>query len=213
MVMQTLLPQQLFGSGPAPFGVASAAPGTEQDLFNRATNVETAENANQQQQNNFLTDAFNRTQSTLLRGTPTDLLFSKAADTAGMRARGNLNSLRASLGARGIDPNSGAASGLLSRIMLQQQGDLMGAKRDISIEDAKSRQAGAAQNFANAMNLAQFRNTSPSMVGVDMATNLAEMRLAREGINAQSKSQRRASKDNLLGGIIGAGASILGGLI
>jgi hypothetical protein len=199
--------------GPKPLTVPKDQPGSDQFLFDSARNVETLENARFQQESGFLTNQFNMASQVLGRGSPTDLLFSQAADSAGARARGNMDRLRASMGARGIDPNSGAASGLLSRIMLQQQNDLTGAKRDISIDDARQRQVGAAQNFANALNLSQFRNQSPSMVGVDTATNLAELRLAREGINAQAASQKKASKNNLLSGVIQGGLGLLAGLV
>ena len=141
------------------------------------------------------------------------LLFSKAADAIGARGSQNVNALRSSLGARGLNPNSGAANGLMSRLMFQNQSDITGATRDVAIENQRARQVNAASNFANAMNLANLTNAPASGAMLETSQNIFEGDLAREGIKAQAKSNKAASKNNLIGGIIGAGASILGGLL
>lgn len=145
----------------------------------------------------------------LSKGIDTDLLFSRASDAAGLRARGAMDRLRASIGARGIDPNSGAAGGLLARIGLQQQSDIIGAKRDIAIEDQRARQVNAAQMFANALNLAQYRNSPVPQIGLD--ARMAGMELAQRERSERraDETARRAQRTNIFGSVLNAGANIL----
>lgn len=204
------------GSPPTPLTVPLTSPtGSGGALWNLAQSIGHREEAAGSEQANFLTNIFNQTSAALDQPIRKDLLFSQAADQVGLRARGAMDRMRTSLGARGIDPSSGAASGLLGRLMMQNQNALIGAQRDIDIADAQQRYANAAQKFGMASNLAQARNEflAPSMVPLDTATNLEEMQLAREGLAMQAKSQNKASKNNLLGGIISGGLGLLGSIL
>lgn len=160
-----------------------------------------------------LTGAYNESRRSMADLIDPNLLFSKASDAIGARSGQQLNDLRSSLGARGLNPNSGAASGMLSRLQFQREGALTGATRDIAIENQRQRQVNAALNFSNALNLANYQNSPASAVMLDTYQNLFEGDIAREGIRSQRKSQQEANQTNFLGGLIGAGAGILGGLI
>lgn len=188
-------------------------PSLEDTMKSQAADIVAQENARYGAGLGTLQQAYGQSQKALSDLIDPSLLFSKAADSIGARAAGNLSALRTSLGARGLNPNSGAASGALQRIAYQQAGDVMGATRDVALENQRQRQVAAAQNFANAMNLANYTNSPVSGANLETSQNLFEGQIAREGIKAQSKSNKAASKNNLLGGIIGAGASILGGLL
>lgn len=197
------------GNGAQPY----FAPGSEGDLSRRARDIGAEESRRYQQGLGGLTQAFNRTQGILDQGIDTGLLFSRAADASGARARGRVDQLRSSLGARGLNPNSGAASGMLSRLAMAQEGELTGATRDIAIENQKARQLGAAQNFNNAFNLAQYVNSPVSGIEYEASQNIFEGNIAREGLRSQERSADRASKRGLLGSLIGGGLSLLGGLL
>lgn len=158
-------------------------------------------------------DAYKQSSEVLNQGIDADLLFSRAADTAGARSRGLVESLRSSLGARGLSPNSGAAQGLLSRIAMSQQGELIGAKRDIAIENQRQRQVNAAVNFANALNLASYTNSPVPGARLETDQNIFEGLLGMYGVNRMSEAQSKAGKQNILGSLIGGGTSILGSLI
>lgn len=199
----------MVGSKPA----APAAPNYEKQMQAQAGSIEAQENQRYQSGLATATGAFNKAQQVLSQGVDTSLLFSQAADQIGARAGANMEALRSSLGARGLNPNSGAAQGLLSRLAFNQENALTGATRDIALEDQKRRQVNAALSFSNAMQLAGLINAPVSSVGLDTTQNLFEGQIAREGIASQRKSNKEANKTNILGGLIGGGASILAGLI
>jgi len=171
-------------------------PGSEADLIAQAERVEDEENRRYRSGLDVLNPAFENAQNVLSQGVDTNLLFSQAADAVGSRSRGSLRALRRSMGARNINPNSGAAQGLMSRMIAQNQGALIGASRDIAISDRDARQRNAAVNFGNALNLAGFRNAPVSSARLQTSQNIFEGNIAREGIAAMAASQGRASKDN-----------------
>ena len=160
-----------------------------------------------------LQGAFQQSQGVLSQGIDADLLFSRAADSVGARGIQNVNALRGSLGARGLSPNSGAASSMLSRMMFEQENALTGAKRDIAIENQKQRYTGAAINFNNALNLAEYTNSPVPTIELEAAQNTAELGLAHQGLRAQADAQRRANRTNILSAILGGGLGILGKLV
>lgn len=178
----------------------------EGELRRRASDIEGEEYGRYQGGLGVLQSAYAKAQGALDN---TDLLFSKAADAIGARSGMALNALRQSLGARGLNPNSGAASGMLARLMADRENSVMGAMRDTAI----ARQQAAAQNFQNALNLAVYQNAPVSSVGLDTETNIFEGLLARRGIESAQKSEKRAAKNSLYGGLIGGGANLLSGLL
>ena len=146
------------GTMESPFGPGHA--GSEGDLAWRAQDIETEERGRYERGLGSLIPAFQQSSNILNQGIDANLLFARASDAVGSRARMQMNGLRTSLGARGLNPNSGAASALLSRMDFDRQNALIGADRDILIEDRKFRQTGAAQNFANAL-VFLLKNTKP----------------------------------------------------
>lgn len=202
----------MIGGGSSTTATEPKPPSLEDTMKSQAADIAVQENARYQGGLGTLQQAYAASQSAMQPIDPS-LLFSKAADAVGARAMGNMNALRTSLGARGLNPNSGAASGLLSRIAFEQNNGVTGAIRDVAIDNQRNRQVAAAQNFANAMNLANYQNSPVSGVNLETTQNLFEGQIAREGIAAQKSSNKSASKNNLLGGLIGAGASILSGLL
>ena len=186
--------------------------GGEDTLRGISHDITGQENARYQQGLGTLTDAYRSSQAAMQ---PIDsaLLFSKLADSVGARSAGALNSLRTSLGARGISPNSGAASGLMERLAFQNQNAIVGGTRDIAIENQKERQTMAAQNFANALNLAGYTNSPVSGVNLDTETSIFEGLLARRGIESAQKSQKRAARQDTINGLIGLGGGLAKGLL
>lgn len=187
--------------------------GSKEDLHNQAEQIANEERMRYIGGRETLRDAYRQSQQALSSLVDPDLLYSKAADSVGARGRTNLESLRRSLSSRGISPNSGAAQGALSRLAFQTQGDLIGAKRDIALDNQRQRQVNAATQFAQALQLADYTNSPVSGIRYEAAQDAFEGDIAIAGINAQSASQKRSSRSNLLGSIIGGGASILAGLI
>lgn len=178
----------------------------EGELRRRASDIEGEEYGRYQGGLGVLQSAYAKAQGALDN---TDLLFSKAADAIGARSGMALNALRQSLGARGLNPNSGAASGMLARLMADRENSVMGAMRDTAI----ARQQAAAQNFQNALNLAAYTNSPVSGAGLETEQNIFEGLLARKGIDSAAKSAKKASKNSLLGGLLGGVGSILGGIL
>jgi hypothetical protein len=186
---------------------------SEQEMRRLAGNIEDTEGQRYQQGLNTLSGAFNQSQRTLSQGVDAGLLFSRASDSIGARSKSQLDALRTSLGARGMNPNSGAAGGILSRLMFEREGALTGATRDIAIDNQRQRQVNAAVNFANALQLANYTNAPVGGARLETEQNIFEGLLAQKGIAEQRKSAKEANKTDLLGGLIGAGSSILGGLL
>ena len=200
------------GGGVRPGANASggSGPGSETDLVSRADEIEAEEQRRQREGVGVVRGAFEESRRTLADLVDPNLLFSQASDAVGARSKRSLEGLRKSLGARGLNPNSGAAQGLLSRLISSQEGQLVGAKRDIALDNQRQRQVNAATNFANALNLSQEINRPVSAVGLDTATNIFEGRIAREGIAAQRASADKASSDNKLGSLGGGALSLVG---
>jgi len=182
-------------------------PGTEADLISQADRIETQENQRYESGLGTLSSAFADSQAVFKQGLDQDLLFSRASDAVGARAKSSVESIRRSLGSRGLNANSGAAQGLMSRSMFSQQGQLIGADRDVAIEDRKFRQVNAATNFANALNLAGYTSQPVSGARLETSQNIFEGNIAREGIASAAASQRYAAKKNKQGQI---GGGILG---
>lgn len=198
-------------------GTATATPkpvkhGTESELWDLASGIEAEEGRRYEQGLGTLTGAYNKAQDAF-KPVDSSLLFSRATDAIGARGAANMDALRRSLGARGLNPNSGAANGVLSRLMFENNNAVTGATRDIAIENQKQRQINAAQSFAAAMNLANFQNSPVSGAKSETSQNIFEGDLTREGIKAQAKAQKSANKTNLIGAGIGLVGSVLGGLL
>jgi hypothetical protein len=192
-----------FSFGTNPFG----SPG---DLYERAYQTEHEERRRQGVALGGLESEFAGLKDSLSKGIDTSLLFSRATDATGLRARGMMDRLRQSIGGRGIDPNSGAAGGLLSRIAMQQDNANVGAMRDIAIEDSRDRAARAGQLFTGALNLFQARNQPLPSALLDTALNQSELDLAREGLASQERMTKDANKKDFFSGLIKGGLSLAG---
>ena len=189
-----------------------AAFGSPQDMHDRAAAIEREERARHSRGVGIATTAFNESKGALSNLIDPNLLFSRASDSVGAQGRSSLEGLRRSLGSRGISPNSGAAGGSLERLAFARQGALVGATRDIGIENQRQRQVNAAQNFANALNLGQAINAPVPGALLETSQNIFEGNLAREAIASQRRSNKDANKTGLLGSLIGGGLGLLGGL-
>lgn len=138
------------------------------------------------------------------------LQFSFAADQAGGKARSGLRDLRGMLGARGLGSSSGAASGLASRIALQQQGSLIGAKRDIALAAAQRSALHSAQRQQLIGGIAGLTNQGPSMIGLDTITNLHDSFSAQFANEAERKEASKTRKEMRRGAALGALGGIAG---
>ena len=185
-------------------------PGSEGDLLNQANLIQEQETQRYQSGLDTLQTAFNSSQSELSQLLDGNLLYSRAADAVGAQGKSALSSLRTSLGARGISPNSGAANGTLSRLITSQQGQLIGAKRDIALANQEQRYKNAAVNFSNAANVASYINSPVSGVRYEAGQNIFEGNIAREGIASAERSNRYAAKKQKQGAIGGGALSLLG---
>ena len=184
----------------------------EGDMRNMAGQSQGQEEARYAEGKGLLTSAYADSQKALNSQIDPNLLFSRASDAVGARSIQSLNNFRQSLGARGLNPNSGVAGGALSRLMFQNDATLTGATRDIAIENQRNRQVAAAQNFANALNLAGYTNAPVSGVGLETEQNIFEGLLAQNGIAENRKSAKEAAKANEKAGWIGAIGGVAGGL-
>jgi hypothetical protein len=185
---------------------------SESTMRSQSSAIEAEENRRYGEGVGGAKDAYASLTKALLEPTDTSLLFSKASDAIGARGGGQMDALRTSLGARGLNPNSGAASGLLQRLMFNQENALVGAQKDIAIDAKARRDTNAATAFAAALNLNDRINAPVSQIGLDTTTNIYEGQIAKYGIDKQAKSAKKANESNMLGGLLGAGASILTGL-
>ncbi len=186
--------------------------GAANEMWDLAGGIEDEEVRRYQGGLDTLTSAYDESQKVLKEGIDTDLLFSRAADSVGARARSSVGNLRTSLGARGLNPNSGAAQGLMNRIGFESSNALMGAKRDIAIDNQKQRQVAAAMNFANALNLANYRNAPVGGARLEATQALMEYSLADRGVGAQERAARSAERNATMGTIF-QGVGTLAGLI
>lgn len=141
------------------------------------------------------------------------LLFSGAADQFGRQASEGLSSLRTAIGARGINPNSGAAAALAGNIGLQQQGQLMGARRDITMDSLRRRDAQRVQRFQQAFGMADFMNQGDSEIGLSALSGLVGLRERQLDKEDALTEARKARKDAKQGAALGSIGSIAGAFL
>jgi len=139
-----------------------------------------------------------------------DLQFSFAGDAAGASARGGMRNLRGMLGARGLGSSSGAAAGLAGRIAMQQQGQLVGAKRNIALEAARRNALHSAQRQQLIGGVAGLTNQGPSMLGLDTLTNLHDSYATQFGIGREETEARKGRKAAKQGAALSALGSLAG---
>lgn len=173
----------------------------EDRMVGQATDIQNQEQNRYQQGLGTLQGAYGQSQQSLSDLLSPDTLFTQASDAIGAQAGGQMDALRRSLGARGLNPNSGAASSLLSRIIFGKDQALAGANLQSKVEAQKLRQTASAQNFANALNLAGFTNSPVSQIGLDTTQNLYEGLLTREGLHNQKQANKDANKSGIWGDI------------
>lgn len=177
---------------------------TSEDMMRtQAGAIESEENRRYQQGFGLANQAYSDLRSTLASTVDPSLMFSKAADAIGARSSANLEALRGSLGARGLSPNSGAASGLLQRLAFQQGNSVMGAIKDTELESQRMRQVNAATQFGAALNLAGYANSPVPQIGLDTTQNIYEGQLAKYGIDKQAKSVKNANKTSPWDAVLG----------
>lgn len=202
-------------AGPAGDGNARARVAMESSLeaaLVKAFQLEGVENQRFQDSLGFLKGEFQRSNE----GFAADnarldrLLFSGAADRFGREASEGLSALRTSIGARGINPNSGAAAALAGNIGLRQQGQLMGARRDITMDSLRRRDAQRVQRFQQAFGLADFMNQGDSEIGLSALSGLVGLRERQLDKEDSLKEARKARKDAMIGSAIGLGGNLLG---
>ena len=184
------------GSGPAIAGenALGGSAWSEAGLMNAAGNVEAEEGRRYEEGIGYAKDAFATAQTELMKGPDQDLLFSRAADSIGARGRRSLESVFGSLSGRGLSPTSGAGRSMVGRLAGEQTGALIGADRDIAIDTRAKRQANAAQNFINALNLSGQIQGDVSTARMDMGLNLFEGNLVREGMENQRQMVEYSNK-------------------
>lgn len=146
----------------------------------------------------------------------TNLALGSQFDQIGQNAVDQSRGLRSMLGGRGIDPSSGTAAALASRVGMQQQALKYGSMRNAAMDSYQRRNANRTAQYAQQLNLAQFGNQSPSMIQLDALTNKAEFDLAdlvsRRETDAAKYAAKKNSKSSTLAGIGGIIGSVLGGL-
>lgn len=208
----------LYGRPDGSFGPKPGVPwttieGAANTMWDLAGGIEDEERSRYQGGLDTLTGAYEESRTALSSLVDEDLLYSKAADAVGARAKSSVEGLRRSLGARGLSANSGAAQGLLSRIAFEGQNSLIGAKRDIALENQRQRQVNAAVNFANALNLANYRNSPVGGQRLEATQGLMEYSLADRAVGAQERATKDAGRNQLLGAGIQGGLGLLSSLI
>jgi len=138
-------------------------------------------------------------------------------DEIGQNSLDQSRGLRTSLGGRGIDPSSGTAAALASRIAMSKNAQRYGAMRQTALDSFARKNAHRTAAYAQQAQLAQFGNQSPSLLKLDSLTNKAEFDLAdlvsKRQVDAAkytAKQQGKAAVTSGIGGIIG---SVLGGIL
>lgn len=184
----------------------------EDQMTRHAEGIEAEETRRYEQGLGTMMDAYRHSQGEIAKSLDPGLLWSKASDNIGARSKGALESMRRQLGASGRQPSQG----LLSRLMMSHEGQLLGAERDITIHNKEKRSALAAQSMGDALKLAIQQQAPVSGIRYENAQNLFEGQLTREGHQAGVASNRAASKDNKMGSLGGgalglAGSAITGG--
>lgn len=191
----------LFGGG-SKIDKFALNPRVEQNMTGAADQIAATERNRYESGLGVATGAFEQAQAALGEQVNPDLLFGQASDQIGARGRAGLESIRSSLGSRGLSANSGAAQGMLSRLIFQQQGNITGAKRDIALTNQKERQVNAALNFANALNLSGYINSPASGIQYENWLNLYQGELAKQGLNTQIDIANQANESDPLGTLL-----------
>lgn len=174
----------------------------------RAQNIEETRGAN--------TEAFLRSELEKASKSPYDedyyaKLFTGATDSAARTQMDQERGAREMFGASGIT-GGGYAQGLLTDFEGQRFATVTDARRSLAINRAVEEGERQYKRFTMAGSLATQMNREPSLLGMDYAQWAANQRLTKYGIDKQAKAAKKSSDNQLLGGIIGAAGSLLGGL-
>ena len=141
------------------------------------------------------------------------LLFAGAADQFGREASQGLSSLRTQLGATGVNPNSGAAAAMAGGIGLRQQGQLMGARRDITMDSLRRRDAQRVQRFQQAFGMADFMNQGDSELGLSALSGLVGLRERQMDKQDSLSEARKARKAQTQAAVVGGLGSLAGAFL
>lgn len=151
-------------------------------------------------------------------------IFARSADSAGANARGMARTISSTLGGRGISASSPLAAGLASQVMAQKSGALRGAQADITIAKLQSDVQQRALAFQQALavqqqnqgiqrDIASLEGQDPSTFGYDSMQGLTEAIMERQAQEAARQDGKKASKNNLIGsivgGVLGIGAALI----
>ena len=137
--------------------------------------------------------------------------FGQAAEGVGRDANQAYSNLREGLGGGGFTGGSGA--GLASQIELARLGQLTGASRDLRLYKARLDSDKAMQRLQAAGQLGQFRNQSPSLLGLDVLGQRAGMEVTLEGIRAEERAAGKAASATKSAGKSSGIGSIIGGVL
>ncbi len=180
--------------------VTDPAPGSDEWFWDEAGRIEDEEN----RRFGIAEDALATSRDALSKLVDPNLMFSRASDTIGARAKGAVEQLRRSLGGRNIRPDYAGAQA--RRLAADQSNALVGATTDITLANQQQRLKNAALSFAQAVSVA---NMPVSGVKFETGQMFMERDLTREGIQAMRDSQDKASSDNKMGSL-GGGLFSLG---
>ncbi|MCP3975968.1 MAG: hypothetical protein GY720_15920 [bacterium] len=138
---------------------------------------------------------------------------SQASDQIGAQAREGFRGLRGMIGRRGLNPNSGTAAALADRIAGRQQGQLIGARRDIALDEERRRRDHALTRLQAGGKLADRIATPPSVLRLDAIQDVTGV-LRAKSQEAEARSQsRKLRKDAMIAGGLNAAGTIAGAFI
>lgn len=179
-------------------------PGSEEDLIHQASLIEANENVRYTEARGVLETAHRQFREAMNDGFDEQAHYTEALDNVGAQNKRAISGIRRSLGARGLNPNSGAAQGILSRLIMSNRGQLIADRRRGREIARRERQANEATSFANALNLAGLINSPVSGAMLETSQNIFEGNLVREGLDVQREANDSAKDANFLEIALGA---------
>ncbi len=150
------------------------------------------------------------------------LLFAQGSDAASGSALATSRQIASSIGGRGISASSPDAAILAQQAELERHGQVRGTERDVRIALLERTQSEKARLWAQALQANQNQSQVAGMLadvtmmvpeyGFQAQQGLTEATIERAAIARAEKQAKKASKNSLIGSIIGGAASILGSI-
>lgn len=141
--------------------------------------------------------------------------FTFGSDRAAADSFGDFGAIRGRLGQAGI-VGGGIAAGLGMQAELKRLRETKDraatARLDLRKAKMQADASDALRNIQAEFQLAQFNNQSPSMLGLDVITNMAEVDLTRMGLFLGDQAAARAADASERAGMFSLAGGILGGL-